>query len=166
MPPACIPAAPTWRPPPSTRAGLLSTTLHSLHTTPLLNKPSHCRLSKVKILHPNFSGLSSSASPLTGPICLPQPPITKPVSSRPGWRGQLQALLELRKLPQKGPQKRELPYPAPPHHNLPPEVTSESGLSDESSSPEGDALWVGFERNQLNQPNPELWKREGEFCGL
>lgn len=114
MPPACIPAAPTWRPPPSTRAGLLSTTLHSLHTTPLLNKPSHCRLSKVKILHPNFSGLSSSASPLTGPICLPQPPITKPVSSRPGWRGQLQALLELRKLPQKGPQKRELPYPAPP----------------------------------------------------
>ena len=101
----------------------------------------------------------SSASPLTGPICFPQPPITKPVSSRPGWRGQLQALLELRKLPQKGPQKRELPCPAP--HNLPSEGTSESGLSDESSSPEGDALWVGFERNQLNQPNPELWKRGG-----
>ena len=59
----------------------------------------------------------------------------------------------------KGPQKRELPCPAP--RNLPSEGTSESGLSDESSSPEGDALWVGFERNQLNQPNPELWKRRG-----
>ena len=41
------------------------------------------------------------------------------------------------------------------------QVTSESGLSEESSSPEGDALWVGFERNQLNQPNPELWGQEG-----
>ena len=54
MPPACIPAAPTWRPPPSTRAGFLSTKLHSLHATPLLHNPNHCRLSKVKILHPNF----------------------------------------------------------------------------------------------------------------
>lgn len=70
----------------------------------------------------------------------------------------------MRKLPQKAPQKREFLCPDP--RNLLPKVTSESGLSDESSSPEGDALWVGFERNQLNQPNPELWKRGGEFCGL
>lgn len=36
------------------------------------------------------------------------------------------------------------------------EVTSESELPEESSSPEGDALLAGFDRNQLNQPNPEL----------
>lgn len=36
------------------------------------------------------------------------------------------------------------------------EVTSESDLSEESSSPEGDTLLAGFDRNQLNQPNPEL----------
>ena len=41
-------------------------------------------------------------------------------------------------------------------------LTSESGLSDESS-PEGDASLLGFERNQLNQPNPELWKGRGEI---
>ena len=70
----------------------------------------------------------------------------------------------MRKLPQKGPQKREFPCPAP--RNLPSKGTSESGLSDESSSPEGDALWVGFERNQLNQPNPELWKRGGVLWSL
>lgn len=45
----------------------------------------------------------------------------------------------------------------------PSEATSESGLSDESSSPEGDTTLVGFERNQLNQPNPELWKGRGSF---
>lgn len=38
-------------------------------------------------------------------------------------------------------------------------VTSESGLS-ESSSPEGDALRAGLERNQLNQPKPEPWGRK------
>lgn len=36
------------------------------------------------------------------------------------------------------------------------EVTSESELSTESSSPEVDTLLAGFDRNQLNQPNPEL----------
>lgn len=35
-------------------------------------------------------------------------------------------------------------------------LSSESGLSDESSSPEWGAFSVGFERNQLNQPNPDL----------
>ena len=40
-------------------------------------------------------------------------------------------------------------------------LTSESGLSDESS-PDAEALLVGFERNQLNQPNPELWKGKQE----
>lgn len=41
------------------------------------------------------------------------------------------------------------------------EVTSESELSEESSSPEGDSLLAGFDRNQLNQPNPELWRARG-----
>ena len=36
------------------------------------------------------------------------------------------------------------------------DVTSESELLEESSSPEGDVLLAGFDRNQLNQPNPEL----------
>lgn len=35
--------------------------------------------------------------------------------------------------------------------------SSESELSEESSSPEGDSLLAGFDRNQLNQPNPELF---------
>lgn len=46
----------------------------------------------------------------------------------------------------------------------PPAVTSESGLSESSSSPEGDAFLVGFERNQLNQPNPELCKGKNAHC--
>lgn len=41
------------------------------------------------------------------------------------------------------------------------EVTSESELPEESSSPEGEALLAGFDRNQLNQPNPELWRARG-----
>lgn len=44
-------------------------------------------------------------------------------------------------------------------------ASSESGLSEESSSPEGGALWVGFERNQLNQPKPELFPRRAAFGG-
>lgn len=37
------------------------------------------------------------------------------------------------------------------------EDSSESEISEESSSPEGDTLLAGFDRNQLNQPNPELF---------
>lgn len=51
----------------------------------------------------------------------------------------------------------------PPETLASPKGTSASGLSDESSSP--DVLPPGFERNQLNQPNPEFCRGEGRSCG-
>lgn len=101
------------------------------------------------MLQLNFEGLSSPAFSLTRQgyvtldLCPPWSGVESSASSRPSERGGIVL---------GGPTKRKVPAPHP--------VTSESGLS-ESSSPEGDTLWVGFERNQPNQPNPELWRRRG-----
>lgn len=68
--PAVAPARNPLRPPPGTPSCRSS-----------VHKPSGRWLSKVMILHSDFSGLSSSLFPLTGRTDPPQPPITGPVSS-------------------------------------------------------------------------------------
>lgn len=132
--PTCIPAAPTAEPPPTTCCGVASCLLINAN----LRWPSN-----VETLHLNFSGLPSSALPLTGPMYFP-PPLSLHKTSASSSLG---APCQLR--PPEGPRRGCFP--------VLPQVTSESGLSEESSSPEGDVLWVGLERNQLNQPKPELW---------
>ena len=135
--------------------GFLSTNSTSRVPLPCSMNPSGRWTSELKFLILTFM-----AFPITGSTSLPRPPTTSiPAQNlHVPWTG-LESNANSRS---SEPEEPSWEGPTEEGASLSlRQVTSESGLSEESSSPEGDALWVGFERNQLNQPNPELWGQEG-----